>query len=72
MGNPNQNFEERAKQTVAKLVQDGNKVQVLGRIKDGKIEIDQDSLKELASKYPNIEMAFVALNSPFDPSPCKY
>lgn len=66
----NQDFSERAKRTVTKLEQDGQKVQVLGRIKDGKIEIDQDSLRELSDKYPNTNMVFVALNSPFDPVPC--
>jgi hypothetical protein len=64
-------FQERAKRTVAKLEQDGQKVQVLGRIKDGKLEIDQSHLKELADKFPNTNMVFVALNSPFDPVPCK-
>ena len=64
-------FDERAKRTVTKLEQDGQKVQVLGRIRDGKLEIDQSSLKELADKYPNTNMVFVALNSPFDPVPCK-
>jgi hypothetical protein len=65
-----QDFNERAKRTLTKLQQDGQKVQVLGRIKDGKIEIDQNNLKELADKYPNTNMVFVALNSPFDPIPC--
>lgn len=64
-------FHERAKRTVTKLEQDGQKVQVLGRIKDGKLEIDQAHLKELADKFPNTNMVFVALNSPFDPVPCK-
>lgn len=63
-------FTERAKRTVTKLEQDGQKVQVLGRIRDGKLEIDQAHLKELADKYPNTNMVFVALNSPFDPAPC--
>jgi len=70
MNKQDHDFDERAKRTVSKLVQDGQKVQVLGRIKDGKLEIDQASLKELADKYPDTNMVFVALNSPFDPVPC--
>jgi hypothetical protein len=63
-------FHERLRQNVTKLQQDGQKVQVLGRIHNGKLEIDQASLKELEGKYPNATMGFIALNSPFDPAPC--
>ena len=70
MDKDEQDFNERLQANVTKLENAGQKVQVLGRIKDGKLEIDQTSLQELADKYPNIEMAFVALNSPFDPVPC--
>ena len=70
MEKQDQDFGEKSKRTIAKLEQDGQKVQVLGRVRDGKIEIDQASLKELADKYPNTNMVFVALNSPFDPVSC--
>jgi hypothetical protein len=66
-----QAFNERGKRTLSKLEQEGLKVQLVGVIKEGRIELDQDSLRELAAKYPNINMMFVALNSPFDPKPCK-
>jgi len=69
-GAPQGDFDERLRRNVTKLQQDGQKVQVLGRIQDGKLEIDQESLKELEEKYPNATMAFIALNSPFDPVPC--
>lgn len=70
MDKKEQDFTDRAKRTLTKLVQDGQKVQVLGKItEDGQLVIDQDNLKELASKYPNTQMMFVALNSPFDPAP---
>jgi hypothetical protein len=69
-GTQPQGFQERLRRNVTKLQQDGQKVQVLGRIQNGKLEIDQDSLKELEQKYPNATMAFIALNSPFDPAPC--
>jgi hypothetical protein len=70
MDKQQQDFEERLQKNVTKLEQEGQKVKVLGRIREGKLEIDQESLRELAEKYPNAEMAFVALNSPFDPVPC--
>lgn len=38
-----------------------------GRIKDGKLILDKESLDEIATKYPKADMAFIALNSPFDP-----
>ena len=50
---------------ITKLEEQGRKVHIVGRIKDGKIEIDPAELKELADKQPNL--VFLALNSPFDP-----
>jgi len=38
-----------------------------GRIQDGKVVFDQASLDQVASKYPKGDVAFVALNAPFDP-----
>jgi hypothetical protein len=52
---------------VENLEQSGRKVQVVGRFVNGKLEIDHNSLKEMARKFPNANMSFVALNAPFDP-----
>lgn len=60
-------FEDATRQVVTQLEHAGNKVQVIGHIKDGKIELDQESLKEMAAKFPGRTMAFVAVNAPFDP-----
>ena len=38
-----------------------------GRIKDGKLELDKESAEDVARKFPKGDIAFVALNSPFDP-----
>lgn len=38
-----------------------------GRIKDGKLVLDAATQKEIASKFAKADMAFVAMNSPFDP-----
>jgi hypothetical protein len=52
---------------VTDLEQKGQIVKVLGRIENGKLVIDQDSLKDLENQHPGATIAFVALNSPFDP-----
>jgi hypothetical protein len=65
-----QAFNEKGKETLTKLEHAGLKVQLVGVIQNGTIELDQASLEELAAKYPDINMMFVALNSPFDPTPC--
>jgi hypothetical protein len=41
---------------------------IVGRIVNGKIELDQEQLNALAEVNPNA--VFLALNSPFDPTPC--
>ena len=52
-----------------KIQAEGRKVQVVGRVKDGKLEIDQASLAELSKKFPSSTFSFVAVNAPFDPRP---
>jgi hypothetical protein len=53
---------------VETLEASGRRVQVIGRVVDGRLEIDQSSLEELTKKFPNADMAFVAVNAPFDPA----
>jgi len=36
-----------------------------GRIKDGKLELDQATKDEIARKFPKADKVFVAMNSPF-------
>ncbi len=40
-----------------------------GRIKDGKLELDEKTLSAIAEKFPTADVSFVALNSPFDANP---
>ena len=54
-------------QAVTKLEEDGLKVQVVGRVVNGKIELDPASLEEMKRKYPDANISFVAVNAPFDP-----
>lgn len=37
-----------------------------GRIKNGKLELDQSTLDEIEEKFPQADVSFIALNSPFD------
>ncbi len=37
-----------------------------GHVKHGKLILDQETLDEIAKKYPDADRAFVAMNSPFD------
>lgn len=57
-------------QSIKQLQADGRKVQVLGRVQGGKLEIDQASLAELLKKFPDAKLSFVAVNAPFDPKRC--
>ena len=54
---------------VDRMTQEGRIVQILGRVRDGKVIFDQSNLEIFARKYPNADMAFVAVNAPFDPMP---
>lgn len=37
-----------------------------GRIKNGELHLDQSTLDDIKRKYPDADMSFVAMNSPFD------
>lgn len=51
----------------AKTMQDHRTGLVLtGRIKEGKLILDKATEHEIASKFAKADMAFVAMNSPFD------
>lgn len=54
---------------LTELAEQGKPVQVIGRIRNGKLEIDQASLEEATRRFPNANWAFVAMNAPFDPTP---
>ena len=59
----------QTKKALQQLEAQGRPVHVLGRIKNGKLEIDQASLDEATKRFPNANWAFVAMNAPFDPNP---
>lgn len=52
---------------LTRMVESGRKIQVLGQVRNGKLELDHSSMQELARRFPNAKMSFVAVNAPFDP-----
>jgi hypothetical protein len=51
------------------LQQVRSNIVLTGRIVNGKLEIDQHVLDEIARNFPNANRSFIAVNAPFDPSP---
>jgi hypothetical protein len=45
------------------------RVQVVGRVVNGRIELDQATMAEFAQKFPDAELTFLAVSAPFDPVP---
>ena len=38
-----------------------------GKVKDGKVILDEASLAAVARKFPKAQVSFIAVNAPFDP-----
>jgi hypothetical protein len=51
------------------MAAEGRIVKVIGRVRDGKVIFDQGNLEQFVRAYPQADMAFVAVNAPFDPMP---
>lgn len=58
-----------AAKAIEAVRQGGNRIPVVltGRIVNGKVEIDQHVLDEIAKNHPNANTSFIAVNAPFDP-----
>ena len=54
--------------TVRKLDQHRSGIVLTGQIKDGKVELDQRTLDEIAKSFAGANRSFVAVNAPFDPN----
>jgi hypothetical protein len=37
-----------------------------GRIRNGELELDETTREEIRQKFPEADVAFIAMNSPFD------
>lgn len=60
-------FDEKRLVDAAKALQANRTGLVLsGRIKNGELQLDQSTLDQIRQQYPDADVAFVALNSPFD------
>ena len=61
---------EKERQNAARLLQTQQSGIVLtGRIVNGKVELDQSTLDDIAKKFAGANKSFVAVNAPFDPGP---
>ena len=54
---------------LGRMASEGARVQVVGSFKNGKLQLDHKALAELEEKWPNANVAFIAANAPFDPTP---
>jgi hypothetical protein len=61
------NLTAQCRTEVKALVDKERAVQVVGRVRNGVLEIDQSSLDEFTRKFPNANATFIAVNAPFDP-----
>lgn len=50
-----------------KIQENRSGILLSGRIVNGKVELDQRTLDEIAKKFAGANKAFVAVNAPFDP-----
>lgn len=67
MEKPERPYEDDQLVDAAKALQ-ANRTGLLltGRIKNGELQLDQSTLDQIRQQYPDADVAFVALNSPFD------
>jgi hypothetical protein len=51
------------------LVERRTGIVLSGRIVNGKVELDQSTLDDIAKNFADADKSFVAVNAPFDPLP---
>jgi hypothetical protein len=44
------------------------RVSVVGRVVEGRLEIDMASIEEFKRNFPDASLTFLAVNAPFDPT----
>ena len=49
------------------LEQNRTGIVLTGRVVNGRIELDETTIKDVSAKYPDASFSFVAVNAPFDP-----
>ena len=55
----------KVQQALDKMKAEGRKVQVVGGVERGRVEMDPQGLAAVTKKFPGSTIAFVALNAPF-------
>lgn len=55
----------KVRESISRIEGDGRKVQIVGQLKHGKVELDAAALNELERRFPGAHMSFVAVNAPF-------
>lgn len=61
-----QKLNSNTARAVEAIKEQGRRVEIFGRMQDGKLEISSRSLDSISKG----EFTFVAVNAPFDPVPC--
>jgi hypothetical protein len=56
---------KEVQKSLEKLAKERTVVKVVGKIQNGKLEIAQETLAEIAKKFPSANISFVAVNAPF-------
>ena len=56
---------EKVTRSLEKMAAEGHKVEVVGRLKDGQLQVNSTTLAELDRKFPGAHISFVAVNAPF-------
>jgi hypothetical protein len=56
---------KEVQKSLKKLAKERTVVKVVGKIQNGKLEIAQETLAEIAKKFPSANISFVAVNAPF-------
>jgi hypothetical protein len=65
---PNEEAAERVAHAARILDENRIGVVLTGRIVNGRVELDQSTLDRVRDGFPDAEVAFIAVNAPFDPT----
>lgn len=55
----------KAQKALDSLTAEKHKFRVIGKVKGGKLEIDNDELRDFTKRMAKTDVSFVALNAPF-------
>lgn len=67
-GKEESGYSQERLQEVADVLRENRTGLVLtGRIKNGKLKLDQATLDEIQERFPQADQAFIAMNAPFSP-----